>query len=183
MADDHVMSTEETRHPPMFEVIAEEEARRRMRSVRLDATLEQYRQQLEAGLEAVQQGKRFHVRPPSQTPAEVKALQSAIKRVAKGNPFHMDVRFDRADEGFIVRQATAQEHQRAVARGQALTAAKAKQKAQGTIAQAIMAPPLAPEGEGLEGAPLVEPPPVQEAPSQPKRRQREAARRTGGRKR
>jgi hypothetical protein len=182
MADEHVMTTEETRHPPMFEVITEAEARRRVRSVRLDATLEQYRQQLEAGLDAVQQGKRLHVRPPTQNDAAARALQVAIKRVAKGNPFHMDVRFDRATEGFIVRQATAQEQQQAVARGQALTAAKAKQKAQDQIAQSIMAQPRAPEGEVLEGAPLVEPPPGQEAPSQPKRRQREAARRTGGRK-
>ena len=171
MADEPVMRPEEQGQRPMFEVITEEEARRRVRSVRLDATLEQYRQRLEAGLEAVQQGKRFHVRPPSQTAAEVKALQGAIKRVAKGNPFHMDVRFDRADEGFIVRQATAQEQQQALARGQALTVAKAKQKEQDKIAQSIIAQPLAPEGEVLEGELLVAPsPPAQKAPPRPRRR-------------
>jgi hypothetical protein len=147
MADERIMTTEGKRYPPMFEVITEEEARKRLRTVRLDATLEQYRQRLEAGLEAIQQGKRFHVRPPSQDAAEERTLKAAIKRVAKGNPFNMDVRFDRATEGFIVRLATAQEQQLAIARGRMLTAARnTREKEQLKIAQSIMAQPVSPEG-------------------------------------
>jgi hypothetical protein len=146
MADEHTMTTERN-VLPMFEIITAEEARRRVRSVRLDAALEQHRQRLEAGLEAVQQGKHFHVRLPSQGEAEERALKVAIRRVARGTPFHMDVRFDRAKEGFIVRLATDQEKQLATARGKMLTAAReAREKEQLKVAQSIMAQPVSPEG-------------------------------------
>jgi phage protein D len=123
---------------PVFEVIDEEEAERRLMSARSTDLLTRYRSDIEAGLLAVQQGKRFHVRLPSPQAADLRALQGVIQRLARQESFHLEVRFDRATEGFIVRQATSQEQQRTAERRQTFTAA---QEAQHHVAQSIMAQP------------------------------------------
>jgi len=143
--------TEAPVSPPMFEIIEEQEARMRVRAVRLAAALEPHRPQLEAGLAAVQQGQRFHVRPPREHAEDERALKAAIRRVATSPPFSMRVRFDPAREGFIVRLATDAEQQRAIERGNALTAARhARRHTQRRIAQSILAQPASPESGGTE---------------------------------
>jgi hypothetical protein len=178
MVDERVRITDEPDSRPMFEVITEQEARKRLRTVQLDATIEQYRQRLEAGLDAVQQGQRFHVRPPSGTALEERALKGAIKRLAKNLPFQMEVRFDRAQEGFLVRLATDQEKQLGMARGRMLTAARdARAKEQLKVAQAIMAQPVSPEGVETGENPFAEP--ALSAPSDRRSRRAQPARAPG----
>jgi hypothetical protein len=155
MADKQVMPPEETVATPLYEVLEPEEARKRLMSVRLEETL---RRPVMEALQAITQGKWVHIHPHSK--AEEKLLKAAFRKLGKGmggtSGEVRGVRFERATDGFIVRAATAQEHQLALARGKALTAARDRQKEQLRVAQSIMAQPLAPEGAATGETPFAD---------------------------
>jgi len=99
-----------------FEEFNPTEAQRHKTRLHMDAALRRYVDHVIASIE-----RGNEVRVPSAFPLAPKVIKAAIRNVAKVQQRDLMVWFEKATDGFFVRQATERERERAIARGHALT--------------------------------------------------------------